>query len=132
MDNPAIDAARLAWNGRYEHDDEFYKSIEVGGIAQLAVDSAREAIAQLHDEVERLRARIQGMRGGDAVAGIQGSCEAWITAERDEARASIERVRAVHERSHVEDDWYICDACSRMTTDPIGYPCETIRALDDE
>lgn len=54
MPDPSIDAARLAWNGRYEHDrsshdDEFDRSTGAGGIAQLAVAAAREALAPLRE-----------------------------------------------------------------------------------
>lgn len=52
-------------------------------------------------------------------------------AERDEARAVVARVRALHQqyRSAVTDEFDICTGCtSGMTLVP--YPCATIRELD--
>lgn len=59
-----------------------------------------------------------------------------LEAELAEARATIERVRAIHKRSmygvHEDFDHYFCAICSDDPNGPgtVFYPCPTVKALD--
>jgi hypothetical protein len=85
-------------------------------------------------ELECLRVAVNPTKVG-AVSNLVSSATRLIRVERDDARAALARVRALHvpaKRGGVD----ICDACSPRAGDgPRRYvvqpwPCDTIRALD--
>jgi hypothetical protein len=53
-----------------------------------------------------------------------------VIAERNEARAAIERVRALHHPSFDNNGPDVCEACGCYDCQGPNWPCPTIRALD--
>lgn len=96
------------------------------------VASAPDLVRELADELEQLRRENHVLRTGPHI-----SARAWAEkeadrhaeaadkaeAERDELRATIDRVRMLHSKRPV------APGC---TTDSEPWPCSTIRALDGE
>jgi len=77
--------------------------------------------------VEKARAdaaerTVDGLRSELA---IQDVTLAVVIAEKDEARAALDRVRALHvKREYGHAEQTVCDRCDEP------YPCATVRALD--
>lgn len=120
-------------------------AIEARRSAALAADHGQfyDAAVILADDVPALVAEVRRLREH---ATHDAEVEQALTADLDDARAAIARVRALHApRNHAVSGGSgatptryvrVCDYCARTAAgDPsisAAYPCATIRALDGE
>lgn len=113
------------------------------------IASARTDVPRLVAEVRRLRAQVERLTAplGESVARTLDKRLAETIRERDEARAALERVEALHRPVVVEvgdtgNQVGVCEACYELAweidqgvseEDPaLKWPCPTIAALRGE
>lgn len=87
------------------------------------IDDALAEVEKLTAERDELRAEVADLLKVDHQCAAVDEAWAADRAERDELRATIERVRMLHSKRPV------APGC---TTDSEPWPCSTIRALDGE
>lgn len=100
--------------------------------ADLAfIAHARADVPALVAEVRRLREEAEVDAGLiRSIIAAREHVERTLTAERDDARAAIARVQALH---YPVPDWnggVRCHICDDSSTTDGAYPCPTIRAID--
>lgn len=82
-------------------------------------------------EIGGLRAELEmHQRGAKEARRQDDERHAAVTQERDEAKAALARVRALHKRFETDDGRAYCDGCRDSLAGAARYPCDTIRALD--
>jgi len=59
------------------------------------------------------------------------SCQCVCT-EVNELEEAIQRVRELHKAIYISPNEYVCELCTDIIGSYRDYPCETIKALDND
>lgn len=128
--------------GNYTQRDEWESAAWEDGSPEdrAFIAAARTDVPDLLDHIETLTSEVERLRGALDAADRQIEARTGTTAgerlfraraeeveaERDDARAALDRVRAEHVATPWSDGSLVCSGCGRL------WPCPTLRALDGD